>query len=261
MVTAIIPAAGQGKRMMAGVNKVFLELSGKPILLHTVAKFSACPSVDRLVVVVAEDEIVFIRRLLRGIPNLKPLEVVAGGSERQYSIANGLKAMNPDTEYVIVHDGARPLVSRETIDQVIETAKMEGAAVAAVPEKNTVKVIDDNNQVVSTPKRSTIWEIQTPQAFKRSIIERAYKQAETEGFLGTDDASLVERLGVPVKVVMSDYQNIKITTPEDLLIGEAFLREKRLAQAKEGVSSLIDGLADRVRHHHRLLDEPVGSEE
>lgn len=260
MVTVIIPAAGQGKRMMAGVNKVFLELAGKPILLHTVAKFSSCPAVDRLIVVVSEEEIVFIKRLLRGIPNLKPVEVVAGGAERQYSVANGLKALNPETEYVIVHDAARPLISRETIEQVIETTKLKGAAIAAVPEKNTVKIVDEDNRVVNTPNRSTIWEVQTPQGFKRSIIEEAYKKAEQDNFLGTDDASLVERLGVPVTVVNSEYQNIKITTPEDLLIGEAFVREHRLALAKEGINSIIERLADRVRHHHRA-DGESGKEE
>ena len=252
MVTVIIPAAGQGKRMAAGVNKVFLELSGKPILSRTVKRFSECKDVDRLIIVVAEEEIAAIKRLLVGIPNVKPFEVVAGGSERQYSVANALKVVSDETDIVLVHDGARPLVSEDTIKKVIAAAMENGAAIAAVPEKNTVKIVNNDSFVMRTPDRATLWEVQTPQGFKREIIEQAYKQAEKESFLGTDDSSLVERLGIPVKVVMSEYQNIKITTPEDLLVGEAFVREQRLALAKEGINDLISGLADRVKHHHRF---------
>ena len=252
MVTVIIPAAGQGKRMMAGINKVFLELSGKPILARTVKKFSDCNEVNNLIIVVAEEEISSIKRLISGIPNVKPFEVVAGGAERQYSIANAIKYLPEDTEIVLVHDGARPLVSEETIKNVIAATMTDGAAIAAVPEKNTVKIVDKKGMVQRTPDRSSVWEVQTPQGFRRDILVQAYKLAEKENFLGTDDSGLVERLGIPVKVVKSDYQNIKITTPEDLLIGEAFIREERLSLAKEGIGELISGITDRVRHHHRF---------
>lgn len=255
MVTVIFPAAGQGKRMQAGVNKVFLELAGKPILVHTLLKFSRCEAVDKLVVVVAPEEVLFIKRALRGVPGLKPYTVVAGGTERQFSVANGLKAMDPETDLVLVHDAARPLVSPVTIACVIDEARRSGAAIAAVREKNTVKVVDSNGIVKKTPERAQLWEVQTPQGFKREIIEEAYQKAMQDGTMGTDDASLVERLGVPVKVVTSDYRNIKITTPEDLLIVEAFLREGRLAKAKEGIGNVLSDLAAKVEKHMKRQED------
>ena len=255
MVTVIFPAAGQGKRMQAGVNKVFLELAGKPILVHTLLKFSRCEAVDKLVVVVAPEEVLFIKRALRGVPGLKPYTVVAGGAERQFSVANGLKAMDPETDLVLVHDAARPLVSPVTIACVIDEARRSGAAIAAVREKNTVKVVDSNGIVKKTPERAQLWKVQTPQGFKREIIEEAYQKAMQDGTMGTDDASLVERLGVPVKVVTSDYRNIKITTPEDLLIVEAFLREGRLAKAKEGIGNVLSDLAAKVEKHMKRQED------
>lgn len=255
MVTVIFPAAGQGKRMQAGVNKVFLELAGKPILVHTLLKFSRCEAVDKLVVVVAPEEVLFIKRALRGVPGLKPYTVVAGGAERQFSVANGLKAMDPETDLVLVHDAARPLVSPVTIACVIDEARRSGAAIAAVREKNTVKVVDSNGIVKKTPERAQLWEVQTPQGFKREIVEEAYQKAMQDGTMGTDDASLVERLGVPVKVVTSDYRNIKITTPEDLLIVEAFLREGRLAKAKEGIGNVLSDLAAKVEKHMKRQED------
>lgn len=255
MVTVIFPAAGQGKRMQAGVNKVFLELAGKPILVHTLLKFSRCEAVDKLVVVVAPEEVLFIKRALRGVPGLKPYTVVAGGAERQFSVANGLKVMDPETDLVLVHDAARPLVSPVTIACVIDEARRSGAAIAAVREKNTVKVVDSNGIVKKTPERAQLWEVQTPQGFKREIIEEAYQKAMQDGTMGTDDASLVERLGVPVKVVTSDYRNIKITTPEDLLIVEAFLREGRLAKAKEGIGNVLSDLAAKVEKHMKRQED------
>ena len=258
MVTVIFPAAGQGKRMQAGVNKVFLELAGKPILVHTLLKFSRCEAVDKLVVVVAPEEVLFIKRALRGVPGLKPYTVVAGGAERQFSVANGLKAMDPETDLVLVHDAARPLVSPVTIACVIDEARRSGAAIAAVREKNTVKVVDSNGIVKKTPERAQLWEVQTPQGFKREIIEEAYQKAMQDGTMGTDDASLVERLGVPVKVVTSDYRNIKITTPEDLLVAEAFLR-----QAHGSMSDMVQSAAHKAKEKLRgkLLHAEEGETE
>ena len=211
MVTVIFPAAGAGRRMKAGMNKVFLELAGKPILVHTLMQFSRSPMVDDFVVVAAAEEVDFIQKLLCDIPGLKPFKVVAGSTERQYSIRNGLRAA--------------PVVSLATIEGVIRGAQEVGGAIAAVPEKNTIKTVGKDGLVCSTLPRETLWEVQTPQGFRRDILFRANEQAEADGFLGTDDSSLVERLGVPVKVVESDYRNIKITTPEDLIIAEALLHE------------------------------------
>lgn len=226
MVTAVFPAAGSGRRMKAGMNKVFLELAGKPILVHTLMQFSRSRLIDNFVVVVAAEEVYFIQKLLRGIPGLKPLKVVAGGTERQYSIWNGLKAAPVEADILLVHDAARPLVSLATIDGVILGAREVGGAIAAVPEKNTVKIVGEDGLVQSTLPRKTLWEVQTPQGFRREILFKANEKAEEDGFLGTDDSSLVERLDCPVKVVMSDYRNIKVTTPEDLVVAEALLKEE-----------------------------------
>ena len=253
MVTVIFAAAGQGKRMKAGVNKVFLELCGRPVLLWTLLKFSQCAEIDRLVVAVAPDEVEAVSGLLCGAEGLKPYEVVAGGAERQYSVANALNAVPEETEIVLVHDAARPLVSLKTVEEVIAAARQYGAAIAAVPEKNTVKVVNEDKIVVRTPERSLIWEVQTPQGFNCGVLKAAYRQAERDGFLGTDDASLVERLGKPVKVVQSEYENIKITTPGDMTIAEAFLHASGLEEAKESVSSFLSGAAEK------LLGKQAGS--
>ena len=228
MVTAIFPAAGKGKRMQAGMNKVLVELEGMPILVRTLARFSRCQAVDRLVVVVAAHEVDFVTDMLTGADRefgLKPWQVTAGGSERQYSVWNGIQAVQgaADDDIILVHDAARPLVSEKTILETIRVAEAKGAAIAAVPAKNTIKLCNAAGEVVETPDRSRLWEVQTPQGFRRDILVKANQQAVAEGFLGTDDASLVERLGRKVHIVESDYRNIKLTTPEDRVIAKAFL--------------------------------------
>ena len=228
MVTAIFPAAGKGKRMQAGMNKVLVELEGMPILVRTLARFSRCQAVDRLVVVVAAHDVDFVTDMLTGADRefgLKPWQVTAGGSERQYSVWNGIQAVQgaADDDIILVHDAARPLVSEKTILETIRVAEAKGAAIAAVPAKNTIKLCNAAGEVVETPDRSRLWEVQTPQGFRRDILVRANQQAMAESFLGTDDASLVERLGQKVFIVESDYRNIKLTTPEDMVIAKAFL--------------------------------------
>ncbi len=224
MVSVIFPAAGQGKRMQAGINKVLLTLGGEPILTRTLKTFSAVEEVGELIVVVAADEVAAVERQLQKVAGLKPFQVVAGGSERQYSIYNGLQRVADTADVVLVHDAVRPLVTKKTIQAVIDSARAKGGSIAAVPAKNTIKVVDTDGLVESTPPRSTLWEVQTPQGFRKDILLKANEQALQDNFLGTDDASLVERIGVPVAVVNSDYRNIKVTTPEDLLIAEAFLQ-------------------------------------
>jgi 2-C-methyl-D-erythritol 4-phosphate cytidylyltransferase len=251
MVTVIFPAAGQGHRMQAGINKVFLELMGKPILVRTLLTFSQCPLVDGLVVVVVPEEMEFIKRMLKMVTGLKPYKVVAGGSERQYSIYNGLSYVDPKTDIILVHDAARPLVSQTVIKAVINEAVASGAAIAAVPEKNTVKIVSQDHVVKKTPDRTSVWAVQTPQGFQRDIIIRAYQKAQEDGFLGTDDASLVERMGIPVKVVESEYRNIKVTTPEDLIIAEAFLRDGKLSKVKDGVAVVSDVIINMKEHLFR----------
>ncbi|SFT50136.1 2-C-methyl-D-erythritol 4-phosphate cytidylyltransferase [Selenomonas sp. GACV-9] len=248
MVTAVFPAAGQGRRMNVGMNKVFLELAGKPILVHTLLRFSSSAEIDNLVVVVAEEEVSFIRKLLSHVPGLKPFQVVAGSTERQYSIANGLAVVPEESDIVLVHDAARPLTSVATIDGVVKAAREIGGAVAAVPAKSTIKLVDDNGVVVKTPPRDKVWEVQTPQGFRKDLLLEAYRKAKEDGFLGTDDSSLVERLEVPVKVVASDYKNIKVTTPEDLLIAEMFLKDEADG-LRNMVKSTLKKTKDRMKKH------------
>lgn len=223
MVSVIFPAAGAGRRMKADRNKVFLELSGVPILLRTLRRFSAVPAVAELIVVVAKDEVAFVEEMLEKAQDLKPWRVAQGGAERQYSIANGMAHLAADADVVLVHDAARPLVSLAAIEAVISAAREKGAAIAAVRAKNTIKVVGEDGRVEATPSRASLWEVQTPQGFRREILQRAYEKAAQDGFLGTDDASLVERIGEAVFVVESDYGNLKITTPEDLWMAEALL--------------------------------------
>ena len=224
MVAAIFPAAGSSKRMGGGINKNLLQLAGETILIRTLKTFSAIERVNFLIVVVAAHEVKPVEKLLSETENLKPWRVTIGGNERQYSIANGLKLLPDDAEIILVHDAARPLISRQTINDVIDAAEKFGGAIAAVPSKDTIKIIDDEGFVKYTPPRSELVVVQTPQGFRREILLRAYDKAAEEKFLGTDDASLVEKLGARIKIVAGGYENIKITTPEDINVAETFLR-------------------------------------
>jgi len=179
-------------------------------------------------VVAAPDEVGHVENMLNSLTGIKPWQVASGGSERQYSIANALNIMSQTTDIVLVHDGARPLVNILCINNVIQAAIAHHAAVVAVPVKDTIKIV--NNGVVSgTPERHTLWSIQTPQGFNAHLLRQAYEQANKDDYLGTDDASLVERLGVSVKIVEGSYENIKVTTPEDLIIAEALMNSKNSA--------------------------------
>ena len=210
--------------MGGGVNKNLLQLAGEPILIRTLKTFSRVERVNFLIVVVAAHEVETVEKLLRGTDGLKPWRLTIGGSERQFSIANGLKLLPDDAEIILVHDAARPLIGTQTIDAVIDAAEKFGGAIAAVPSKDTIKIVDAEGFVTYTPPRSELVAVQTPQGFRREILLQAYERAANENFLGTDDASLVERLNMRVKVVTSDYRNIKITTPEDINVAENFLR-------------------------------------
>jgi len=250
MVTAIFPAAGASRRMKNFLgdvtNKNFLEFGGEIVLLRTLKIFSKVERVKNLIVVVAENEVDEVEKILSAEKNLKSWQIVIGGSERQYSIANALKFVPEDAEIILVHDAARPLINLSVIENVIDAAENFGGAIAAVPAKNTIKFVDAENFVKSTPPRSELVEVQTPQGFRKNILLRAYQKAEAENFLGTDDASLVERLGEKIKIVQSDYKNIKITTPEDVKIAESFLStEKKLPATRTGfgydVHKLVEG--------------------
>ena len=223
--TAVIVAAGKGKRMGTEISKQFLPLCGREILAHTVEVFERAACIRDIVLVTGADALQDVREMTGEYGWKKVIAVTAGGRERQDSVRNGLGEVPAETEIVLIHDGVRPFVTEKILEDSIATALEMGGCVAGVPAKDTIKVCDGDNIAVATPDRSTLWQIQTPQTFRRELILKAYKAAEADGFIGTDDASLAEHSGYPVKVIMGSYRNIKITTKEDLLIGEAFLKE------------------------------------
>lgn len=224
-VSAIIPAAGHGKRM-GGVKKPYISLSGKPILAHTLAVFQRCHMVDGILVVVAEgDERECVQNVIKPYGIDKVDLVVTGGETRQESVFNGLKRLASDTDMVVVHDCVRPFVTEDMIRSTLDAADRWGAATVAVPVKDTIKEADDEGFAVSTLDRRRLWSIQTPQTFKYDLILQAHLYAQKNNIRATDDASLVERLGGGhrVKLVMGSFENIKITTPSDLMIARAIL--------------------------------------
>lgn len=225
--TAVIVAAGKGKRMGTEISKQFLPLGGKEILAHTVEKLEWAAGIRDIILVTGEDSIEDVRDMAKEYDWKKITGIIAGGRERQDSVRNGLRLVSADTEIVLIHDGVRPFVTEDILRMSIETARAMGACVAGVPAKDTIKVCNAENIAVATPERSTLWQIQTPQTFRRDLILTAYETAAKDGFVGTDDASLAEHCGYPVKVIPGSYRNIKITTREDLLIGEAFLKEEK----------------------------------
>lgn len=223
MVSAIIAAAGSGSRMGQNINKIFMPLAGNPILLHSIALFAKMSEVAEIIVAASPTEVETIQHLLNGSAITKPFKVVAGGRERQYSIQNALEVVSQETTLILVHDGARPLVEETAVRELIAEARQCRAAIAAVPVKDTIKISDAEGFVENTPDRGRLWSIQTPQVFDSAILKAAYHKAQNDQFLGTDDASLVERLGVRVRLVAGSYRNIKITTPEDIRFAESLL--------------------------------------
>lgn len=232
MVSVVFPAAGQGKRMGAGKNKILLSLSGKPVLLRTLELFFQLPEVEELIVVAGAKDMALIKKMLQDCPFAPMVHLAPGGRERQQSVYNGLKLVSPRANIVLVHDAARPLVKPDIVRAVIREAEKSGAAIAAVPVKDTIKSVDAEGRVISTPDRSKLWAVQTPQGFQKKLLISAYQKAEQDGFLGTDDASLVEHSGHSVTVVRSDYENIKLTTPEDMKAAETFLGERAVEERK-----------------------------
>lgn len=226
----IIPAAGSGKRMGAGYNKLFLELAGRPIIFHTIDVFASDPNCKKIILVIQPaDEKWFIERLEKE-SYMTDIQFALGGMERQYSVYNGLKSASPDG-VVLVHDGARPFIGLDTIDELVSVAAKNGSAILAVPVKDTIKKVR-GLEVMETIERSSLWQVQTPQAFHFSVLYNAHVRAEAEHFMGTDEASLVERAGFSVKIVQGDYDNIKLTTQEDLYFAEAILKKRQ--HKKEG---------------------------
>lgn len=221
---AIIVAAGNSTRMKNTENKQFVEILGKPVLAYTLEAFEECDLVSQIIIVTKEEDIVYCNNAIveeYGFTKVK--KIIAGGEERQQSVYNGLKEVEQDADIVVIHDGARPLVDAEDIEKSIFECIESKAVVIGVKIKDTIKMVDQNGFVVETPDRQNLWIAQTPQTFDYKIILKAHEIAKQEGLMGTDDAVLVERLGYKVKVVEGKYENIKITTEDDLKIVEAFL--------------------------------------
>ena len=220
-VSAIIVAAGESRRM-GNRDKVFAPLGGKPLLARVIDAFERCGAVDEIVIVVNDASREKCRRLAAGEKYSKVMGICSGGERRQDSVRAGLRNLG-QCHWVIVHDGARPLVTVDLIEQGLVEARETGAAVAAVPVTDTIKVMEDDRIVHQTPPRQNLWAVQTPQVFRIDIITEAYRKAKGEV---TDDASLVEQLGYKVKLYMGTYDNIKITTSDDLALAEILLKKQ-----------------------------------
>ena len=219
-VGAVIAAAGSPSRM-GGRDKLEEPLDGIPVILRTLAAVEAVPEIREIMVVTREDRVEEYRRLLGQCSRLRA--VVPGGSTRQESVRNGVRALSPDCTLAAIHDGARPLVTPEVFARCIEAARNCGAATAAVPVKDTIKLADEAGRVLDTPDRSRLWAVQTPQIFDRERYLRAAEEAERRGLSCTDDCQLFEAMGWEVQLVMGDYRNLNLTTPEDFLAAGAHL--------------------------------------
>jgi len=226
-VTALIPAAGMGKRMGKTVAKQFLPLGDKPMLAHTLLTFQNLPEVDEIIPILSQEDMeICLRDIIERYHISKVKTLVVGGRERQDSVANGLHKIEKDTAVVLVHDGVRPFVTPDLIKEAIRLAKKGECIAAGVPIKDTIKEVDADGFVRHTLDRNRLWSIQTPQAFPAKTLKRVYEESFARKIYGTDDATLVERAGIKVRVIMGSYENIKITTPEDLLLAEEILRRR-----------------------------------
>ena len=221
----VIAAAGHGRRMHSDIPKQFLELRGKPMLIHCVSTFRKCESISRVVVVVNADRVESTRQMLLSYGLLDDgVRVVAGGTRRQDSVRNGLAEFGDDVDVVLVHDGARPLVSASLIDRCCEAVHAHGAAITAIPVKDTLKLQDDHQCIAKTIDRGGLWQAQTPQGARRELFVRAY-ETSGDGDV-TDESSLFEKAGISVAIVAGDETNIKVTRPEDLVLAESMMGEK-----------------------------------
>lgn len=217
--------------MGATDSKQYLPLGGEPILVHTLRVFAGMDEIDELVLVTGVNDMDRCKDLIERYRIRKTVRVVPGGAERQDSVAEGLKALATGTEWVLVHDAVRPLVESDRIRACMNAAKERGAAVLAVPAKDTVKVVGENGRIASTPDRRSLWMVQTPQAFRVSALRSAHERGKREGWTATDDAMLLELAGESVYIVEGDYRNIKITTPDDLEWAEFILGKREGKQS------------------------------
>ena len=225
MNSVVIVSAGRGSRMKSDINKQFLKIGGKEVIAHTVERFYNNKNIGEIIIVVREDEKEFFQENIINKYGYKNIKIAFGGKERQDSVYNGLQEVDKNCSIVLIHDGARPFVTNEIIEKSIKCAQKYNCAIVGIPVKDTIKIVNENNDVCNTPNRNTLWSIQTPQVFEYSLIMKAHEKAKDDKYYGTDDSMLMEYLGYNVKVVEGSYDNIKITTPEDLKVAEEILRE------------------------------------
>lgn len=228
---AIIPAGGSGRRLGAGIAKQYLMLGKLPVLVHVLTAFQKSDVIHDIILVVPPDDLESIREKIINPYGLNKVSmVVAGGRERQDSVQNGLRVITGPCDVVLVSDGVRPFVTADMITQVAAAALRDGAAAIGVKAKDTIKVTTDGDVVTATLPRDHIWQTQTPQAFQYDLLCKAYAAAAKDNYYGTDDASLAERIGAKVRMIEGSYENIKITTPEDLVLAEALIGESMKKQ-------------------------------
>lgn len=239
-VAAIIPAAGLGRRMRRQIPKQFLSLEGKPILAHTLEVFENLADVDEITIVAQTAAMEFCQtQVITPFGFKKVLRLVPGGKERQDSVYNALKVLHQhdDLELILVHDGVRPFVTPTEIRRVLAAARQHGAAILGLPIQDTVKMVDSNQVIQQTLDRRQLWVAQTPQVFRTAILWRAFIEAYSRGFYGTDEASLVEALGVPVAIVPGSPFNIKVTTPDDLILAQAIYAVRHRVRKEAGAAA------------------------
>ena len=225
VVSAVIVSAGNSTRM-GGINKQFLELDGAPVIVDTITIFQRCYMIDEIIIVTRESEIDAVAKLVEKHDFYKVNNIVAGGETRQLSVYEGVTSTSNITDLVVIHDGARPLVTVKVIEETIKAAAEFGAAATGVKVKDTVKVVDDNDNIIDTPDRTYMRFIQTPQVFDKKLYLDAVNTVENNKDF-TDDCKLLEAYGKTVKFVDGDYENIKITTPEDVELAESYLKRRR----------------------------------
>lgn len=224
MNSAIIVAAGRGQRMGMSTDKAFLSLGPKPVVAWSMIAFEECPDIDRIILVVRRDQVTAAKTVAQMFGISKLQEVVVGGSSRQDSVLNGMKALDPDTRYVSVHDGARPCVKPELIQATLRCAKRHGSGIAASRVWDTVKFVERGTTVDHTVDRTKLWTVQTPQTFNLSLLTKAYAEVKNKKASVTDDAAAVELLGETVRLVEWSHPNIKITTADDLPLAVAAMQ-------------------------------------
>lgn len=225
---AIVLCAGRGTRMNSEIQKQYLLIKGKPVVYYSLYAFEMCPFMDEVVLVTGKDEIEYCRQEIVEKYGLKKVKfIVAGGKERYHSVFEGLKAIK-NSDYVYIHDGARPFIDQELLQRACDSVHIHKACVVGMPVKDTIKIISPDGFAQHTPDRSTLWMVQTPQVFQYQIVLEAYENImRNPGVQVTDDAMVVEKMGkAKIKLVEGSYKNIKITTPEDLEIAEIFCKDK-----------------------------------